>query len=245
MVDEGHPADARPAAPTPVVGLGALRRHPRRTAVVGLLTLALLAGGTVGLTRWRDARLTITEQQLGVALATFRPADLGGQPDVVPTADLTTDDQVRSDPAACVPLVRLAPDGAAGAESWSGVSGTPRQPVQLLTVRFADPGAARAELERKRTALRRCDRVALSFPPFAEPAASFGVSSDDQLWLPTDHLTYRLTSTNTYAFYLRRYGSTLTWSYANQTQTNDAPDGHVRQAVVDDLVARLEQIVRG
>ena len=51
-------------------------------------------------------------------------------------------------------------------ESWTGINGSPAQPVNILTVRFRDTAAARRELAAKQAALLSCTSVRLTFPPF-------------------------------------------------------------------------------
>jgi hypothetical protein len=51
-------------------------------------------------------------------------------------------------------------------ESWTGINGSPAQPVNILTVRFRDTAAARRALAAKQAALLSCTSVRLTFPPF-------------------------------------------------------------------------------
>jgi hypothetical protein len=91
-------------------------------------------------------------------------------------ADLTLGRSVRSDPAWCTPLSLLAVKEAIGGESWTGVNGTPAQPVTTLTVRYADAARVRRELLDKRVALVRCSTVRLTFPPFDVPPEEFSIT---------------------------------------------------------------------
>ena len=213
------------------------------TAVVvaGLLWLGVEIAAGLTLQAWADRRQLVGAQRLTVALETFRPSNRAGLSKEVVVAELAPDRAVRSDPARCTPLSLLAVKGALGGESWTGVNGSPDQPVTTLTVRYADANDARRELLKKRLALARCGAVRLTFPPFDKPAEDFTIT--ERQWAAFaagDRLAYALVGHgNRYEFYVRRYANTLTWTYGD-----DHSGTEMRREVVDDLVARLEEFVR-
>jgi hypothetical protein len=206
---------------------------------VGLLWLAVEVSAGLLVKGWADRRELVGTQRLTVALQTFRPSSRAGLSQEVAVAELAADRAVRSDPVRCTPLSLLAVDGALGGESWTGVNGSPDQPVTTLTVRYADATDARRELLNKRVALARCRTVRLTFPPFDKPAEDFDIT--DRRWAAFaagDRLAYALIGHgNRYEFYVRRYANTLTWTYGD-----DHSGADVRREVVDDLVARLQEL---
>ena len=124
-------------------------------------------------------------------------------------------------------------------KSWTGINGTPAQPVSTLTVRFGDAAAARREMAAKQAALLRCGSVRLTFTPFDQPEQPFVVKGR-RLPVPgSDHVAYALEGQKRYEFYVRRYANTLTWSYGAEESRPS-----VRRAVVDDLVARLNDLAQ-
>ena len=211
------------------------------TAVVlaGLLWLGVEVAAGLTLQAWDDRRQLVGAQRLTVALETFRPSSRAGLSQEVAVAELAPDRAVHSDPARCTPLSLLAVKGALGGESWTGVNGSPDQPVTTLTVRYADASGARRELFKKRVALVRCGAVRLTFPPFDKPAEDFTIA--ERQWAAfaaSDRLAYALVGQgNRYDFYVRRYANTLTWTYGD-----DHSGADVRREVVDDLVARLKEL---
>ena len=211
------------------------------TAVViaGLLWLGVEVAAGLTLQAWDDRRQLVGAQRLTVALEPVRPSSHGGLSQEVAVAELAPDRAVHSDPARCTPLSLLSVKGALGGESWTGVNGSPDQPVNTLTVRYADASGARDELLRKRVALARCGAVRLTFPPFDKPAEDFDIT--DRRWAAFaagDRLAYALIGHgNRYEFYVRRYANTLTWTYGD-----DHSGADVRREVVDDLVARLQEL---
>lgn len=214
-------------------------RVPVVILAVGLLWLSVQATAVLVVQRWADQRQLVQAQRLTVALETFRPSSRAGLSKEVAVAELAPDRAVRSDPARCTPLSLLAVKGALGGESWTGVNGSPDQPVTTLTVRYADASSAWRELLSKRVALARCTTVRLTFPPFDKPAEDFAVA--DRRWAAFaagDRLAYALVGHGTrYDFYVRRHANTLTWTY-----WDDHSGADVRREVVDDLVARLRQL---
>ncbi len=205
----------------------------------GLMTgwLGLLAG--IGWLRVSDARRLVSEQRLAVALQTFRPADHRGQASPVALADLDPNGLVRADPPGCSALAVLASDDLVGAASWTGVHGSPVQPVRILTVRLVDAAAARSALAGKRSTLRSCRSARLTFPPFDRPPQEFVVQAPAWSGLHRDRVTYSLVADRRYDFYVRRFGNTLTWTYGD-------PDGAAaRAAVVDGLAGRLQELTDG
>src|SRR3954471_8706251 len=131
--------------------------------------------------------------QLAAALQIFRPSDHPGSAPVVDPADLAPDRSVRTQPTRCAPLTLLATRSVLDARSWTGVSGSPLQPVRLFTVRYADASTAAAELRTKRLALLRCQHLRLTFSPFDGPVHDFTISNRHLWLLPvSDRLEYEL-----------------------------------------------------
>jgi hypothetical protein len=184
-----------------------------------------------------DARF-VEAPQLAAALQIFRPSEHPGSSTVVEPADLAPDRSVRTQPTRCAPLTLLATRSVLDARSWTGVSGSPLQPVRLFTVRLPDASTAGAELTTKRMALLRCHHLRLTFPPFDGPVHDFTVSNRHSWLLPgSDHLEYDLDEAGeAYTFYIRRYANTLTWTYG------DDSTARVRQKVADDLIGRLREM---
>jgi hypothetical protein len=209
--------------------------------VASLLWLGIAIAGELSIQRWLDRRHLVEAQRLTVAMETFRPSDRAGLSKVVDVTELAIDRSVRSDPPWCTPLSHLAVKGAMGGESWTGVNGTPAQPVTTLTVRYPDAARARRELLNKRIALLRCSTVRLTFPPFDMPAEGFDVTGRQWAAFPVgDRLRYTLVGHgNRYDFYVRRYANTLTWTYGD-----DHSEADVRRQVVDDLINRLRELAR-
>ena len=213
------------------------------TAVVvaGLLWLGVEIAAGLTLQAWADRRQLVGAQRLTVALETFRPSSRAGLSTEVAVAELAPDRAVRSDPAWCTPLSLLAVKGALGGESWTGVNGSPDQPVTTLTVRYADAADARHELLSKRVALARCSAVRLTFPPFDKPAEDFDITGRQwAAFAAGDRLAYALVGHGArYDFYVRRCANTLTWTYGDDHARVD-----VRRQVVDDLISRLKELSR-
>ncbi len=218
-----------------------------RWRVAGLAASVILAGvgfqaGVASVIQGRaDAYQFVTEQRLLVALQTFRPSDRSGAARRMEPADLAPERSVRSDPARCAPLVLLATEPPRDAATWSGINGTPAQPVMTLTARYADAAGARRAVREKRAALLACRTIRLTFPPFDQPAQEF-TPADRRIpsVLVGDRLSFALEhdDSDRYAFYVRRYGNTVTWTYGR-------PAGdQVRRQVVDDLADRLGALSR-
>ena len=87
-----------------------------------------------GMTRVNSSRAS----RLSAALLTFRPSDRAGQSRGVEPADLAPGALVRTVPRRCRPLTLLAIRTPLDGESWTGINGSPAQPVKTLTVRYAD-----------------------------------------------------------------------------------------------------------
>jgi hypothetical protein len=207
---------------------------------LALLSLEITAGWAVW--PWRERTDLVDAQRLTVAMETFRPSEHAGLSEAVDVAELAPKRSVRSDPARCTPLSLLAVNGAIGGESWTGVNGSPEQPVTTLTVRYPDAARARWELLAKRVALATCATVRLTFPPFGKPAEDFDVAGRRwAVFSAGDRLRYALIGHgNRYDFYVRRYANTLTWTYGD-----DRSREGVRRQVVDDLIGRLKELARG
>jgi hypothetical protein len=220
------------------------RRTSRRGVayLVGLsilLASAQLGAGWWSARAWQERNHVVKAQRLSVALLTFRPSDRAGLAKPVTAADLAPERSVITRPRRCAPLTLLSERTPVDGQSWTGINGTPAQPVSTLTVRLSDAAAARRELVAKQAALLRCGSVRLTFAPFDEPEQPFVVTGR-RLPVPgSDHVAYALEGQKRYEFYVRRFANTLTWSYgANES----APS--VRQAVVDDLVGRLNDLAQ-
>jgi len=188
-----------------------------------------------------DHRAYVSELRLDAALETFRPVE---RPGLAAPADPTTfapEENPRTDPGACVPLSVLTTTAPEDGRSWTGADGRPAQPVTLLVVRFPDADAARTELARKRLALLRCRRVAITFPPYDAPPTTYTV--EDRLGPTTlagPVVRWSLVGGDRrFDFYVRRYANTLVWTYADDVSTPQ-----VREEVADSLVVRLQDLAR-
>ena len=148
---------------------------------------------------------------------------------------------MRTVPRRCRSLTLLAVRTALDGESWTGINGSPAQPVRTLSVRYSDAASARADFRQKRIALLTCRTVVLSFPPYDEPGQPYTVSHRAlALSVFGDRVGYALTGgTKRYDFYVRRYANTLTWTYGDDSATPA-----VRRQVADDLVDRLKTIAQ-
>jgi hypothetical protein len=209
-----------------------------------VVAVALAAAEMVALVavqRHLDRGREVSALRLASAMETFRPPDRRGLARSVNAPELDPAQSVRATPSRCAPLTVLALGPAADGQSWTGVNGSPAQPVTTLTVRYAAASAARAELRAKQLALLRCQSVRLTFPPFDAPSQEFIVSGRLHASnLLGDRLSYVLVGGGKrYGFYVRRYANTLTWTYAD-----DVSMPQTRQQVVDSLVAQLWELDR-
>ena len=188
-----------------------------------------------------DRSTFVTELRLAAALETFRPSERSGGAEPVDADTLSPARSTRAQPERCRPLALLAVGEVIDGRAWTGINGSPAEPVRTLTVRFADAAAARAELNRKRVALLRCGDIRLSFPPFEEPAQTFTVADRFQTSsLRCDRVGYTLRgSEESYTFYVRQYANTLTWTYGEDTGMPE-----VRQEIADALVSRVRELAR-
>jgi hypothetical protein len=206
-----------------------------------LVVISIEIGGYLALRREQDRAHTVSALRLAAAMETFRPSEHGGLAHFVEPAELGPERSVRTSPSRCTPLTLLSVHGGVDGQSWTGVNGTPVQPVTTLTVRYLDASSARRELRDKEIALLRCRKLLLTFPPFDAPAKPYRVK--DRLQpsnLLADRLSYTLVGDQKrYEFYVRRYANTLTWTYAE-----DVSDPQVRRQVADSLVSRLRQLDR-
>lgn len=207
----------------------------------GLVVHALQLGAYVVVRDAVDRHQSVSDLRLDAALETFRPSDRAGRGQPADAATFAADRNPRADPAGCRPLTALATRPPLDGRSWTGVNGRPAQPVTLLTVRYADAGTARAELDRKRWAVLRCPRVSVTFPPYEAPPTTYEVRG--RAWASTTvrgAVRWSLEGGGRrFDFYVRRYGNTLTWTYADDVSTPA-----VRQEVADSLVARLQELAR-
>ena len=208
---------------------------------LSIIAFSLEVAGGLEVRRWYDRSQFVRGSQLSAALLTFRPSDRAGQSRRVESADLAPGALVRTVPRRCRPLTLLAIRTPLEGESWTGISGSPAQPVKTLTVRYADAASARADLRQKRVAMLTCRTVVLGFPPYDEPGQPYTVSHRaPAMSVFGDRVGYALTAGDQrYEFYVRRYANTLTWTYADDVSTPA-----VRRQVADDLVDRLKDIAR-
>ncbi len=214
----------------------------RVVAAALVLSLALLGAQVAALLAVRgalDRRAAVSELRLDTAFETFRPVDRSGLAAPASASGFTADRNPRTDPATCAPLTALTATVPLDGRSWTGINGRPAQPVTLLTVRYADADAARAELGRKRLAMLRCTHVAVTFPPYDAPAGDYAVTG--RRW-PTsavgDAVRWSLVGGGKrFDFYVLRYANTLTWTYADDVSTPQ-----VREEVARSLVVRLEDL---
>lgn len=220
-----------------------VRRSTRRvvvvTVVVSLLLLAAEVGALVGVRSALDRRAYVSDLRLDAALETFRPVDRSGLASPADPATFGPERNPRVDPVGCAPLTVLTTTTPLDGRSWTGINGHPAQPVTLLTVRYPDADAARAELDRKRVAMLRCTRVAITFPPYGGPPTPYTVTG--RHW-PTSATGSVVRWTlvggdRRFDFYVQRYANTLTWTYADDVSTPQ-----VREEVARSLVTRLQDL---
>ena len=222
-------------------------RRRVRIAVVAVIALSVVANVSHAAVALQmraayDRSQVVGAVRLNGALQTFRPFARSGQAEPVDLAALSPALTVRTEPARCSALTLLAVRAPVDGASWIGINGSPAQPVKLLTVRYPDASAARADLWDKRRALRRCHSVRLVFPPFDQPAQTYTVHPTHRLRSAVgDRVSYDLAGADkSYGFYVRQYANTLTWTYGDDTSTPQ-----VRQQVADSLVERLRELRRG
>lgn len=209
-------------------------------AVVGSLVLLAAELGTfVGVRGVLDRRAYVSELRLDAAFETFRPVDRSGLATPTDPDTFSPDHNPRTEPARCTPLTVLTSTPPLDGRSWTGANGQPAQPVTLLTVRFADADAARAELDRKRVALLRCRQVVVTFPPYDAPPTTYTVTG--RRWRSSavgPEVRWSLVGGDRrFDFYVRRYANTLSWTYADDVSTPQ-----VREEVARSLVTRLEDL---
>ena len=148
---------------------------------------------------------------------------------------------MRTVPRRCRPLTLLAVRTALDGESWTGINGSPAQPVKTLTVRYSDAASARADLRQKRIAILTCRHRRAQLSAVRRTGQPYTVSHRaPALSVFGDRVAYALTAgPRRYDFYVRRYANTLTWTYGDNASTPA-----VRRQVADDLVDRLKAIAR-
>ena len=226
--------------------MGRQARHPVRSVVLLAVACWLVAHGVqagvlLGSRALLDRHEQVSDLRLDAAYETFRPVSRPGLASPADPGTFATDRNPRTDPTTCAPLTVLATRTPLDGRTWTGVDGRPAQPVTLLTVRYGSADDARGELDRKRAALLRCARVDVTFPPYDAPPTTYDVR--DPRWA-----TSALGSTvrwslvggdRRFDFYVRRYGNTLTWTYADDVSTPQT-----REGVADSLVARLQELAR-
>ena len=219
-------------------------RHRVLIAVIALSVVVNVSHAAIALQvrAAYDRSQVVGAVRLNGALKTFRPSARSGQAEPVDPAALSPALAVRTEPARCAALTLLAVRPPIDGASWTGINGSPAQPVKTLTVRYADAASARAELWAKRRALGRCHTLRLVFPPFDEPAQTFTVHPTHRLRSAVgDRVSYDLAgAVKRYGVYVRQYANTLTWTYGDDTSTPE-----VRRQVADSLVDRLRELDRG
>lgn len=211
-------------------------------AVLGWLVLVgAQLGAATGLRAALDRQAYVSDLRLDSALQTFRPVDHAGLAQPSDPRSFDTDRNPRTTPSRCAPLTVLSTVPPVDGRSWTGISGRPAQPVNLLVVRFASAGDARAELDQKRVAMLLCRQTSITFPPFDAPATAYTVTG--RHWTTSAAGTAVRWSLEgggrRFDFYVRRYGNTLTWTYADDVSTPA-----VREEVADSLVDRLADLAR-
>lgn len=212
--------------------------------VVVVATLAVISAQAclvVGARLLLDRREQVSDLRLTAATKTFRPAPHPGLAKPLDADAFDDDHNPRTEPARCAPLTALATAGVVGGRSWTGAGDASAAPVTLLTVRFTSSAAARAELSRKRWALLRCNLISVTFPPFDAPAVTYSVG--EQRWTPPVGRRARWTlddGSRRFAFYVVRYGNTLTWTYDDISVSSPLN----REPVADDLVEELRDLAR-
>ena len=209
------------------------------TVAAALALLGVEIGAGLGVRDALDRRAYVTDLRLDAALETFRPVERSGLATPADPLGFGPDRSPRTDPAACAPLTVLASTPPLDGRSWTGVNGRPAQPVNLLVVRYADADGARAELDRKRLAMLRCTRVAITFPPYAGPPTTYTVTGRHWPTSVTGSVVRwsLVGGGRRFDFYVRRYANTLTWTYADDVSTPE-----VREQVADSLVVRLRDL---
>lgn len=209
------------------------------TVLGSLVLLAAEVGAFFGVRSVVDQHVYVSDLRLDAALDTFRPVDRSGLASPAGPRAFAADRNPRADPVGCAPLTVLTTTTPLDGRSWTGVNGRPAQPVTLLTARFPDASDARAELDRKRVALLRCSRVAITFPPYGAPPTTYDVTG--RHWLTSaagSAVRWSLVAGDKrFDFYVRRYANTLTWTYADDVSTPQ-----VREEVARSLVERLEDL---
>jgi len=219
-------------------------RSPAAPVVAALVAGSLVVvgaevGAAYGVRTVLDHRAYVSELRLDAALETFRPVERPGLASPADPATFDPDENPRTEPAACAPLAVLTTTTPLDGRSWTGASGRPAQPVTLLVVRFADANDARAELDRKRLALLRCGQVAITFPPYDDPATTWTVGGRLRpTTLAGTVMRWSLVGGDRrFDFYVRRHANTLTWTYADDVSTPQ-----VREEVARSLAARLRDL---
>src|SRR3954447_16938331 len=110
-------------------------RHVAVWVVVVSLSLSVLDLVVLfAIRRVEDQVQFVDAARLAAALQIFRPSEHAGLPTPLDPAGLAPGRSVRTLPTSCAPLTLLATRPALDAQSWTGVNGSPLQPVRLLTV---------------------------------------------------------------------------------------------------------------
>lgn len=216
--------------------------RPSRRLVVVTTAFALFAAGLeggliVGTRAYVDHRQEVSDLRLTAAMKTFRPAPHAGLAKPLEADAFISDRNPRATPSTCAPLTALATGPARGGRSWTGAGNGSPAAVTLLTVRFADADAARAELARKRWAMLRCRHVDVTFPPFDEPPVAYTVAG--RHWA-TSSVGRRARWTldgggRTYSFYVERYGNSLTWTYDDDEISTPQDRAQVAADLIEEL----------
>ncbi len=218
---------------------GPSRRLVLALVAGGLAVHGLQLGACTAVRSAVDHHQSVSDLRLDAAMKTFRPVERSGLAQPADVATFAADHNPRADPARCRALTALTTTPPLDGRSWTGINGRPAQPVTLLTVRFASADTARLELDRKRWALLRCSAVAVTFPPYDAPPTTYAVRRPH--WLSSavgSTVRWSLVGDGRrFDFYVRRYGNTLSWTYADDVSTPQ-----VREQVADSLVVRLQDL---
>ena len=217
--------------------MGELSRR-RLSAVIIILVLirGLELGATLVWVRWMDREQYISQRRLQAALLTTYHSPDRGLPTTLSFADLGQH-LVFARPSKCQPLTAptsLLHITAAGI--WSGtVEG---QSVSIVAVSFSSAADARRELLSKRVALARCPMIRVKFAPYDQVAKLHRVSDHSPISpLRWNRVRFRISREDSYEFYVRQFGNTLTWTYGYADKSST-----VRAQAVDSFVARLREL---
>jgi hypothetical protein len=220
--------------------MGELTRRQLSALIVVLVLIRglELAAGLVGVS-WMDREQYVSRHRLEVALLTTFHSPGSGAPRTWSVDDLVSQTPIVAEPARCV---RLAVPSflfdVTDLAGWSGTVGDPAHSVAIMTVRFSSAAEARRTMLRTRVTLMRCNVIRMTFPPFDQLSKSYRVSDHSPRWqLGWGRVRYTLSGEDSYEFYARQFGNTLTWTWGRVDKSATA-----RAQAVDQLVARLREV---